>query len=142
MFWRLRILSFNKENLVRYGLTLALSCITYGISIGFYGFAYSNFEPWMLITIFIIPLYAFIPYTIFAVPLQILLRKKVKKFSVQYLLIYIVVALIALFLFSLASDPSYVLTEVKHVNFYYLSFVAAAVYWFWDSVFIKNQEPN
>ncbi|WP_407711560.1 hypothetical protein [Bacillus inaquosorum] len=29
----------------------------------------------------------------------------------QYLLIYIVVALIALFLFSLASDPSYVLTE-------------------------------
>ncbi|WP_155729090.1 UPF0715 family protein [Bacillus atrophaeus] len=80
------------------------------------------------------------PYTIFAVPLQILLRKKVKKFSVQYLLIYIVVALIALFLFSLASDPSYVLTEVKHVSFYYLSFVAAAVYWFWDSVFIKNQE--
>lgn len=65
--------------------------------------------------------------------------KKVKKFSVQYLLIYIVVALIALFLFSLASDPSYVLSEVKHVSFYYLSFVAAAVYWFWDSVFIKNQ---
>lgn len=139
MFWRLRVLSINKENLVRYGLTLALSCITYGIIIGFYGFAYSNFEPWMLITIFIIPLYAFIPYTIFAVPLQILLRKKVKKFSVQYLLIYIVVALIALFLFSLASDPSYVITEVKHVNFYYLSFVAAAVYWFWDSVFSKNQ---
>ncbi|PSB00063.1 UPF0715 family protein [Bacillus halotolerans] len=133
-------MSINKENLVRYGLTLALSCITYGIIIGFYGFAYSNFEPWMLITIFIIPLYAFIPYTIFAVPLQILLRKKVKKFSVQYLLIYIVVALIALFLFSLASDPSYVLTEVKHVNFYYLSFVAAAVYWFWDSLFIKKQE--
>lgn len=79
------------------------------------------------------------PIYIFAVPLQILLRKKVKKFSVQYLLIYIVVALIALFLFSLASDPSYVLSEVKHVSFYYLSFVAAAVYWFWDSVFIKNQ---
>ncbi|MCC2928907.1 UPF0715 family protein [Bacillus mojavensis] len=132
-------MSINKKNLAIYGLTLALSCITYGIIIGFYGFVYSNFEPWMLITIFIIPLYAFIPYTIFAVPLQILLRKKVKKFSVQYLLIYIVVALIALFLFSLASDPSYVLSEVKHVSFYYLSFVAAAVYWFWDSVFIKNQ---
>ncbi|CAN2252022.1 conserved membrane hypothetical protein; phage SPbeta [Bacillus subtilis] len=132
-------MSINKENLARYGLTLALSCITYGIIIGFYGFAYSNFEPWMLITIFIIPFYAFIPYTIFAFPLQIFLRKKVKKFSVQYLLIYILVALIALFLFSLASDPFYVLTEVKHVNFYYLSFVAAAVYWFWDSVFIKNQ---
>lgn len=132
-------MSINKENLARYGLTLALSCITYGIIIGFYGFAYSNFEPWMLITIFIIPFYAFIPYTIFAFPLQIFLRKKVKKFSVQYLLIYILVALIALFLFSLASDPFYVLTKVKHVNFYYLSFVAAAVYWFWDSVFIKNQ---
>ncbi|MCY7903195.1 UPF0715 family protein [Bacillus inaquosorum] len=128
--------------MARYGLTLALSCITYGIIIGFYGFAYSNFEPWMLITIFIIPFYAFIPYTIFAFPLQIFLRKKVKKFSVQYLLIYILVALIALFLFSLASDPFYVLTEVKHVNFYYLSFVAAAVYWFWDSVFIKNQINN
>ncbi|MCY9075320.1 UPF0715 family protein, partial [Bacillus inaquosorum] len=123
-------MSINKENLARYGLTLALSCITYGIIIGFYGFAYSNFEPWMLITIFIIPFYAFIPYTIFAFPLQIFLRKKVKKFSVQYLLIYILVALIALFLFSLVSDPFYVLTEVKHVNFYYLSFVAAAGDWF------------
>ncbi|WP_306481471.1 MULTISPECIES: UPF0715 family protein [Bacillus] len=135
-----KALSFNKKNVARYSLTLALSCITYGIIIGFYGFAYSNFEPWMLITIFIIPFYAFIPYTVFAIPLQILLRKKVKKFSVLYLLIYIIVALIALFLFSLASDPTYVLTEVQHVNFYYLSFVAAAVYWFWDSVFIKNQE--
>ncbi|MED4648394.1 UPF0715 family protein [Bacillus inaquosorum] len=33
----------------------------------------------MLITIFIIPFYAFIPYTIFAFPLQIFLRKKSKE---------------------------------------------------------------
>ncbi|MBT2668831.1 UPF0715 family protein [Bacillus sp. ISL-4] len=65
---------------------------------------------WLLPGIIVYSFYIVIPYLIFAVPLQITFNKRPRKFNVFYLLIYTV-----------------------------LSFVAAAIYWFWDSVFLQKK---
>ncbi len=58
--------------------TLAFSSLSYGLIFGIYMFVYSGFVPIALVTVVIIAFYALITYLLFAVPVQLWLRKKPK----------------------------------------------------------------
>lgn len=80
-----------------YAYTLVFSSLSYGLIFGLYMFVYSGFMAIALITIGIIAFYSFITYLLFAIPLQKLLRRRPRKFSLINLLIYAAVAFLAVF---------------------------------------------
>ncbi|APQ49073.1 UPF0715 family protein [Bacillus velezensis] len=82
--------------------------------------------------------YAFITYFLFAVPVQLWLRKKPKKFSLVHLFIYTAVAFLAVFLFWHIGNPSIDFTVFRSFIYYIMCFVAAFLYWFWNSIFLRN----
>lgn len=69
-------LSINQKALDSYAYTLAFSSLSYGLIFGLYMFVYSGFMAIALVTIGIIGLYALITYLVFAVPLQVWLRRR------------------------------------------------------------------
>ncbi|ARV98950.1 UPF0715 family protein [Bacillus subtilis] len=75
-----------------YVYTLIISSLSFGLIFGLYMFAYSGFMAFALVTIGIIGVYALITYLVFAVPLQVWLRRRPRKFSLNNFLIYIAVA--------------------------------------------------
>lgn len=118
-----------------YFFSLFFSCIFFSVAIIIF-----NGEPsWLgLLPVIIYSCYVVIPYLLFAVPLQILFNKRPRKFNVFYLLIYTVLSFVAVFLFHvmLFGEPTYLM---KTQLYYGLSFAAAAIYWFWDSVFLHKK---
>ncbi|AMR52473.1 MULTISPECIES: UPF0715 family protein [Bacillus] len=121
-----------------YTYTLVFSSLSYGLIFGLYMFVYSGFVPFALVTVVIIAFYAFITYFLFAVPVQLWLRKKPKKFSLVHLFIYTAVAFLAVFLFWHIDNPSIDFTVFRSFIYYIMSIVAAFIYWFWDSIFLRN----
>ncbi|MBJ7898028.1 UPF0715 family protein [Bacillus atrophaeus] len=121
-----------------YVYTLIISSLSYGLIFGLYMFVYSGFMAIALVTIGIIAFYALITYLVFAVPLQVWLRRRSRKFSLIYLLIYIAVAFLAVFLFWFVDYPPNALTVFRSSEYYIMSIVAALIYWFWDSIFLWN----
>ena len=61
-----------------YAYTLVCSSLSYGLIFGLYMFVYSGFMAIALVTIGIIEFYALITYLVFAVPLQMWLRRRAK----------------------------------------------------------------
>lgn len=121
-----------------YVYTLIFSSLSYGLVFGLYLFVYSGFIAFALVTIVIIAFYAFITYSVFAVPLQLWLRRRLKKFNLINLIIYTVIALVAAFSFFVVIDPLNALAMLRSFEYYILSIVAAFIYWFWDSVFLRH----
>ncbi|MEC1583794.1 UPF0715 family protein [Bacillus spizizenii] len=121
-----------------YVYTLAISSLSYGLIFGLYMFVYSGFMAIALVTIGIIAFYALITYLVFAVPLQVWLRRRHRKFSLINFLIYIAVAFSAVFLFWFVDYPPNALTMFRSFEYYIMSIVAAFIYWFWDSIFLRN----
>ncbi|CAF1812138.1 hypothetical protein NRS6148_00991 [Bacillus subtilis] len=121
-----------------YAYTLVCSSLSYGLIFGLYMFAYSGFMAIALVTIGIIGFYALITYLVFAVPLQVWLRRRPRKFSLNNFLIYIAVAFLAVFLFWTVDYPPNALTVLRSLNYYIMSIVAGLIYWFWDSIFLRN----
>ncbi|MGY5387494.1 UPF0715 family protein [Bacillus spizizenii] len=121
-----------------YVYTLAISSLSYGLILGLYMFVYSGFMAIALVTIGIIAFYALITYLVFAVPLQVWLRRRHRKFSLINFLIYIAVAFSAVFLFWFVDYPPNALTVFRSFEYYIMSIVAAFIYWFWDSIFLRN----
>ncbi|QOH66411.1 hypothetical protein DKG78_09630 [Bacillus amyloliquefaciens] len=125
-----------------YTYTLAFSSLSYGLIFGLYMFVYSGFVPFALVTVVIIVViiafYALITYFLFAVPVQLWLRKKPKKFSLVHLFIYTAVAFLAVFLFWYIDNPPIDFTVFRTFIYYIMSIVAAFIYWFWDSIFLRN----
>ncbi|MCY9094424.1 UPF0715 family protein [Bacillus inaquosorum] len=121
-----------------YAYTLAFSSLSYGLIFGLYMFVYSGFMAIALITIGIIAFYALITYLVFAVPLQMWLRKRGKKFNLINLIIYTAIAFVAEFSFFVVTNPTSALAVLKSLNYYIMSIVAALIYWFWDSIFLRN----
>lgn len=101
-------------------------------------FAYSGFMAFALVTIGIIGVYALITYLVFAVPLQVWLRRRPRKFSLNNFLIYIAVAFLAVFLCWTVDYPPNALTVFRSLNYYIMSIVTGLIYWFWDSIFLRN----
>lgn len=133
---RIKLLSNKMVN--SYVYTLAISSLSYGLIFGLYMFVYSGFMAIALVTIGIIAFYALITYLVFAVPLQVWLRRRHRKFSLINFLIYIAVAFSAVFLFWFVDYPPNALTMFRSFEYYIMSIVAAFIYWFWDSIFLRN----
>lgn len=133
---RIKLLSNKMVN--SYVYTLEISSLSYGLIFGLYMFVYSGFMAIALVTIGIIAFYALITYLVFAVPLQVWLRRRHRKFSLINFLIYIAVAFSAVFLFWFVDYPPNALTMFRSFEYYIMSIVAAFIYWFWDSIFLRN----
>lgn len=131
-------LSLNQKTLNSYVYTLVFSSLSYGLVFGLYMFVYSDFMAIALITIGIIAFYSFITYLIFAFPLQLLLRRNPRKFSLIYFLIYTAVALLAVFVFWFIDYPPSALTVFRSLHYYIMSIAAALIYWFWDSICLQK----
>lgn len=86
-------------------------------------FVYSGFVPFALVTVVIIAFYAFITYLLFAVPVQLWLRKKPKKFSLVHLFIYTAVAFLAVFLFWYIDNPPIDFSVFSTFIYYIMSIV-------------------
>ncbi|MCV0023411.1 UPF0715 family protein [Bacillus sp. XT-2] len=129
-------MTLNQKALESYAYTLAFSSLSYGLIFGLYIFVYSGFMAIALVTIGIIGFYALITYLVFAVPLQVWIRRRPRKFSLNNFLIYIAVAFLAVFLFWFVDYPPNALTVFRSLNYYIMSIVAAFIYWFWDSIFL------
>ncbi|WP_330937780.1 UPF0715 family protein [Bacillus amyloliquefaciens] len=123
-------MSLNQKVLDSYAYTLAFSSLSYGLFFGLYMFVYSGFVPFALVTVVIIACYAFITYFLFAVPVQLWLRRKPKKFSLIHLFIYTAVAFLAVFLLWFVDYPPNALTVFRSLNYYIMSIVTAFIYWF------------
>ncbi|MGG4418224.1 UPF0715 family protein [Bacillus subtilis] len=121
-----------------YAYTLAFSSLSYGLIFGLYMFVYSGFMAIALVTIGIIAFYALITYLVFAVPFQMWLRKRGKKFNLINLIIYTATAFVAALSFFVVTNPTSALAVLKSINYYIMSIVAALIYWFWDSIFLWN----
>ncbi|MCY8958187.1 UPF0715 family protein [Bacillus atrophaeus] len=121
-----------------YVYTLLISSLSYGLIFGLYMFAYSGFMAIALVTIGIIAFYALITYLVFAVPLQMWLRRRGKKFNLFNLIIYTAIAFVAALSFFVVTDPTNPLAVLRSFEYYILSIVAALIYWFWDSIFLRN----
>lgn len=131
-------LSLNQKTLNSYVYTLVFSSLSYGLVFGLYMFVYSDFMAIALITIGIIAFYSFITYFIFAFPLQLLLRRNPRKFSLIYFLIYTAVAFLAVFVFWFIDYPPSALTVFRSLHYYIMSIAAALIYWFWDSICLQK----
>lgn len=131
-------LSLNQKTLNSYVYTLVFSSLSYGLVFGLYMFVYSDFMAFALITIGIIAFYSFITYFIFAFPLQLLLRRNPRKFSLIYFLIYTAVAFLAVFVFWFIDYPPSALTVFRSLHYYIMSIAAALIYWFWDSICLQK----
>ncbi len=60
------------------------------------------------------------------------------KFSLINLLIYAAVAFLAVFFFWFVDYPSNALTVFRSsFGYYIMSIIAALIYWFWDSIFLR-----
>ncbi|WP_083450853.1 UPF0715 family protein [Peribacillus butanolivorans] len=119
-----------------YFFCLFFSCISFSVSIILFSGEISWLRP---LPVIIYSFYVVIPYLLFAVPLQITCNKRPRKFNVFYLLIYTVLSFVAVILFNgilFEREPTYL---VKTQLYYGLSFAAAAIYWFWDSVFLQKK---
>ncbi|WIT27858.1 hypothetical protein [Bacillus phage SPbetaL6] len=112
--------------------------MSYGQIFGLYMFVYSGFMAIALVTIGIIAFYALITYLVFAVPFQMWLRKRGKKFNLINLIIYTATAFVAALSFFVVTNPTSALAVLKSINYYIMSIVAALIYWFWDSIFLWN----
>ncbi|MFT0800582.1 UPF0715 family protein [Bacillus swezeyi] len=89
--------------------------------------------------IIVFPFYFFIPLLIFAIPLQYVLNKKPRKFSLVYFIFYLLMSLVANFLiFYMANLPSYQPLFTRP-DIYFYGVVAAIIYWFWDSIFAQKK---
>ncbi|ASF55255.1 YopD [Bacillus velezensis M27] len=130
------VASWSKSR--KYIYTLAFSSLSYGLIFGLYMFVYSGFVPIALVTVVIIAFYAFITYFLFAVPVQLWLRKNSKNFSLVHLFIYTAVAFFAVFLFWHIDNPPIDFAVFRSFIYYIMSIAAAFIYWFWDSIFLRN----
>ncbi|QIW83928.1 UPF0715 family protein [Bacillus velezensis] len=131
-------MKLNSTRLKSYTYTLAFSSLSYGLIFGLYMFVYSSFVPIALVTVVISAFYALITYFLFAVPVQLWLRKKPKKFSLVHLFIYTAVAFFAVFLFWHIDNPPIDFAIFRSFIYYIMSIAAAFIYWLWDSIFLRN----
>lgn len=71
-------------------------------------------------------------------PFASVAKKKAQKIQFDQFLIYIAVAFSAVFLFWFVDYPPNALTMFRSFEYYIMSIVAAFIYWFWDSIFLRN----
>ncbi|WP_420830812.1 UPF0715 family protein [Oceanobacillus jordanicus] len=109
---------------------ICLTCSSVLASLFYFMLLYPHFSYIGFIIIFII---YFLCFLIFAVPIQIWLRKRPKLFSIKQLLIYFSVAfLVTILLFLIYGNPD--LTQVFLISSFH-----SIVFWLLDSTLLKDK---
>ncbi|ADM38028.1 UPF0715 family protein [Bacillus spizizenii] len=84
-------------------------------------------------------LYGFMMFGLFAFPLQMILQKTARTFSLMYLSLYSIIAFIAVFLFYVINEPASISWIFQSNIYYMLSMASAVMYWFWDSLILYKR---
>ncbi|WP_185184366.1 UPF0715 family protein [Bacillus subtilis] len=98
-----------------------------------FGIGYDGYIPYFLISVFL-----FIFYLIFATPVQYFLNRNPKRFNAKYLLIYIFFSFLVWLFFAFINDPKNTLNFLMGYEIYLLCISFAVIFWIWDSVFLQN----
>ncbi|MDQ0226202.1 UPF0715 family protein [Metabacillus niabensis] len=96
----------------------------------------------LISVISVIPLYCVITYSIFAIPVQIFLNRKPKKFNLVYLVFYILCSFVAIFIIFTGLFNVSSIDLLKMERYYQFSFSSALIFWFWDSIFLQRKSDN
>ncbi|WP_409304987.1 UPF0715 family protein [Peribacillus sp. SCS-155] len=117
-----------------YFSSLFFSCISFSVFL----IVFNGELAWLrLLPVIIYSIFISVPYLLFAVPLQIILNKHPSKFNVFYLFVYTLLSFAAVLLSSNIFGTELIgLVETK---VYYGASIAAAIYWFWDSVLLQKR---
>ncbi|MGE9752928.1 UPF0715 family protein [Bacillus inaquosorum] len=91
---------------------------------------------------FLISAILFIYYLIFATPVQYLVNRNPKKFSLKYLLIYIFFSFLVWLIFAVTTDPKTTLDFLMGYEIYLFRVSFASIFWVWDSVFLQKGKNN
>ncbi|MGE7661369.1 UPF0715 family protein [Peribacillus sp. NPDC097197] len=129
----MRKIDLNSEFILHYLLCLIVS----SVAVSFMGIALLKPLSFLAFwSVGIISFFAFFFYLFFASPIQYKLNKKPRKFSLVYLMIYVVFS----FLFMLI--PAYDSASNPFVtsNYYVMASLAAIVFWIADSIFLQKKE--
>ncbi|MFL6979492.1 UPF0715 family protein [Bacillus inaquosorum] len=100
----------------------------------FLGIDYDGYIPYFLISVIL-----FIFYLIFAAPVQYFLNRNPKRFSLNYLLIYIFFSFLVWLIFAITTDPKTTIDFLMGYEIYLFSISFAVIFWIWDSVFLQNK---
>lgn len=122
------------ESIPYYTLALFLSCLSFSVEIVFIGD--QQWLPWVIFSPFLI----LFPYLIFAVPLQIFLNKFPRRFSILYLIIYIIFSYLTVWLMNGLENRGLVINLFDTQKYNQLSLGAAIIFWFWDSICLQNKD--
>ena len=123
-----------KEFLPYHALTVISSSVSYAVFLIIIEPIYRA-----VIAFFMISLITIIPYSVVAVPLQLVLNKCPKKFSILYLCIYSVAAILFLYIsYKLQGNWSDPIWDYRKMFIFALG--AAVIYWFWDSIIMNKDE--
>ncbi|WP_326075348.1 UPF0715 family protein [Bacillus glycinifermentans] len=106
--------------------SLAATCV-YMIDLGYF-----HYIPLVAVTIILIVCYA-----IFAIPVQVFLNRNPKKFNFKYLFIYSFVSFLVWYIFAITNNADDVFSVFGNATIYFYSITFAAIFWFWDSVFLQ-----
>lgn len=98
------------------------------------GIDYDGYIPYFLISVIL-----FIFYLIFAAPVQYFLNRNPKRFSLNYLLIYIFFSFLVCLIFAITTDPKTTIDFLMGYEIYLFSISFAVIFWIWDSVFLQNK---
>ncbi|CUB28807.1 hypothetical protein BN2127_JRS7_03026 [Bacillus subtilis] len=120
-------------------MTLGLSSLSFGLLFGFYSLVTYHMLMIALFTGALALLYGFMMFGLFAFPLQMILQKTARTFSLMYLSFYIVLAFISVFLFYAINEPASISWIFQSNIYYMLSIASAVIYWFWDSLILYKR---
>ncbi|MEC1592778.1 UPF0715 family protein [Bacillus spizizenii] len=120
-------------------MTLGLSSLSFGLFFGFYSLVTYHMPMIALFTGALALLYGFMMFGLFAFPLQMILQKTVRTFSLMYLSLYSIIAFIAVFLFYVINEPASISWIFQSNIYYMLSMASAVMYWFWDSLILYKR---
>ncbi|MDQ0272809.1 UPF0715 family protein [Cytobacillus purgationiresistens] len=118
-----------------YFISLLLTSISYSFVLSFW----NGDTNWGMAGVVFYSLFGMIPFLIFAVPIQVILNKKPKKFNFLYLIVYLFFALIGIIILYLFYNDSFNVEILREAYYYKLIISAAVIFWLWDSVFLQKE---
>ncbi|WP_422762766.1 UPF0715 family protein [Priestia endophytica] len=97
---------------------------------------FGGIDSFGFLSVLMFSLIFFIFYLVFGTPLQIILNKKPKKFSIVYLFIYLLICLCITAVLSLLGDVKNPLVSLDICIF---CFLASLIFWICDSFFLQDE---
>ncbi|MEC1662410.1 UPF0715 family protein [Bacillus halotolerans] len=99
-----------------------------------FGINHDGYIPYFLISAIL-----YLLYLMFAAPVQYFLNRNPKRFSLNYLLIYIFFSFLVWLFFAVITDSKNTLDFLMEYEIYLFSISFAVIFWIWDSIFLQNK---